>query len=52
LNVAFLVLFLGFSYYNYKYNNAVFFSDKFAKFYLGIIATAIIGTYVFANKHI
>lgn len=52
INIAFLLLFLGFSYYNYKFNNAVFWSDRFAKFYLGIIATGIFGTYLFANKHI
>ena len=52
MNVVFLLMFLGVSYYNYKFNNAVFWSDRFAKVYMGIIASGIIGTYIFANKHI
>ena len=52
MNVTFLLLFLGVSYYNYKNFDAVFWNQRFAKLYIGLIASGIIGTYLFANKHI
>jgi hypothetical protein len=50
LNVAFVALFLGLSYWNYKKNQGVFWSERFAKLYLGIIGSGLIGLYLFANK--
>jgi len=52
LNVIFLALFFGISFYNYKINGAVFLDDKFGKLYLSIIATALLILYLFSNRHI
>ena len=50
MNVAFVAMFFAFSYWNYKKNEAVFWNDKFAKVYLGIIGSGLIGLYLFANR--
>jgi hypothetical protein len=50
MNVAFVAMFLAMSYWNYKKNEAVFWNDKFAKVYLGIIGSGLIGLYLFANR--
>ena len=50
LNVAAVSLFLAISIWNYKKNEAVFWNDRFAKVYLGIIGTGLVGMYLFANK--
>lgn len=50
MNVAFVAMFLAISYWNYKKNEAVFWNDKFAKFYLGVIGSGLIGLYIFANR--
>ena len=49
-NVFLIGLFLGASYYNYRKNQEVFWSDRFAKLYLGLIASGLIGLWFFANK--
>ena len=52
INMAFLFLFLATSVFTYKFNEAVFWNQRFAKFYLGVIITSILGIWVFANKHV
>ena len=52
INIAFLALFMGFTYYNFKKNETVFWNDKFAKFYIGLIATGVFSLYMFSNKQI
>jgi hypothetical protein len=52
MNVALLGLFLGFTFWNYKKNQAVFWNDKFAKVYIGIITSGIMGLYLFSNRQI
>lgn len=52
LNVVFLLLFLGTTIFTYKKNSVVFWNDKFAKLYLGVVISSILGLYIFANKHI
>ena len=43
---------MGFTYYNFKKNETVFWNDKFAKFYIGLIATGVLSLYMFSNKQI
>ena len=52
LNVSFILLFLGTSYWTYKQHSAVFWSDRFAKVYLGAIGLSLAGLWLFANKHV
>lgn len=52
LNVIALLLFFGISVYTYKYNPTVFWNEKFAKFYLGTLATGIFVLWIYSNKHI
>ena len=52
INIAFLAAFLGFTYWNYKKNEAVFWNDKFAKIYIGLITTGLMSVYIYSNKHI
>ena len=52
INVALIALFLGMSYWTYKTNSGVFWNDRLAKVYLGIVASSLIGLWIFANKHI
>ena len=52
INIAFLALFMGFTFYNFKKNETVFWNDKFGKVYLGLIATGVFSLYVFSNQQI
>lgn len=51
-NAIIIMLFLGASYFNYKRNSAVFWNERFAKVYLGIIASGLFALWLFSNKHI
>ena len=51
-NVAILLFFFGSSFLTYKFNTAVFWNDTFAKIYLGIVFSGLLGLWIFAHKHI
>jgi TMEM70/TMEM186/TMEM223 protein family len=53
MNITFLALFFGFTFYNFKMNAQVFFGKEwFAKGYLGFLMYSIFGLWVFSHKHI
>ena len=53
MNGAFLLFFFGGSLYNYVNNSSVFFGKEwFGKLYLSIVGLALVGVYIFANRHI
>ena len=52
MNTAFLLLFLGLSYYNFKQNQELFFNQTFGKLYIASIVSGIFLLYLWSNKHI
>jgi len=52
INICFLLLFLGTSIWSWKQNSGVFWNDRFAKVYISLVASSIIGLWIFANKHV
>jgi hypothetical protein len=52
MNVLFIALFFGMSWWTYKTNSTVFWNDRLAKVYLAIVGSSMIGLWLFANKHI
>jgi hypothetical protein len=49
-NISFLLLFFGFSFYTYYSNSEIFWNPAFANLYLGIIASGIMGAWLFSHK--
>ena len=52
MNFAFLAVFLGMSIRNYYTNQAVFYSERFGKFYIFMILSGMTGLLIFGNRHI
>ena len=50
LNLAVVLFFFGFSYWTYKVSPDVFYNEKLAKIYIGLIVSGLAGMWIFSHK--